>query len=149
MKIVDNIVLLARDVPIKLPAGATWIDTKSEWRIWAVVGVHCSWRKAEGGYVCPMIQYEPRAWMNVAREESTFCSRSIVPRDDKDAIYGNLFEEVVLALQLDGSERNVFEIPLKVARDLEERAVKQYGRWQATSFVLPFKWLKTKCRRII
>lgn len=149
MKIVHHIVLLARNVPVKLPERARWTDTQSEWKTWGVIGVHGYWNKAEGGYVCPMIQYETCAWMNIAREESTFYSSSIVPRDDKDAIYGNIFEEVVLELQLDGTERNVFEIPLKVAKDLEERAVKKYGRWQATSFVLSFKWLKTKCKRVL
>lgn len=149
MKIVDHIVLLTRDVPIKLPNGLRWTETQSEWKTWGVIGVHGYWRKAEGGYVCPMIRYEPCAWMNVAKDESRICGRSIVPRDDKDAIYGNLFEEVVLELQLDGTERNVFEIPLKLVSDLEKRALKQYRPWHAISFVLPFKWLKTKCKRVI
>lgn len=148
MKIVDHIVLLARDVPIKLPCGSRWTETQSEWKTWGVIGVHGIWRKAEGGYVCPMIQYEPLAWMNVAREERTICSRSIVLRDDKDVIAGDLLEEIILKLQLDGDEKNVFEIPLKVVQDLE-KSIEKYGKWHATSFVLPFKWLKTKCRRVI
>lgn len=149
MKIVDYIILLARDVPVKLPDGARWTETQSEWKTWGVIGVHGHWNKAEGGYVCPMILYEPRGWMNVAREESSFYSRSIVIRDDKDAIGGDVFEETVLDLQLDGDEKNVFEIPLKVVQDLEKKSIEKYGRWHATSFVLPFKWLKTKCRRVI
>ena len=70
-------------------------------------------------------------------------------REDKDAIYGDFFEEVVLKLQLDGTERNVFEIPQKVLQVLEKKSIEKNGRWNATSFVLPFKWLKTKCKRII
>lgn len=149
MKIVDHIVLLARNVPIKLPVGTMYSDTKSEWRTWGVVGVYGHWRKAEGGYVCPMIQYEPCAWMNIARKENTSCNGPIVLRDDNGAIAGDLFEEVVLKLQLENIEKNVFEIPLKFVKVLEDQALKKHGPWHATSFVLPFKMLKTRCKRII
>lgn len=157
MKIVHDIVLLARDVPIRLPYGLRWTETQSEWKTWGVIGVHGHWNKAESGYgnkaesgyVCPMILYEPRGWMNVAREESPFYNRTVVIRDDKDAISGDVFEETVLNLQLDGDEKNVFEIPLKVVQILEKKSIEKYGRLHATSFVLPFKWLKTKCRRVI
>lgn len=148
MKIVDSIVLLAKDVPIKLPYDRVWNDTKNEWKTFGVVGIHGRWSKAEGGYVGPMLLFEARGWMNIASTVSDY-SYEIAAREDKDAIYGDLFEEVVLALQLDGTERNVFEIPLKLVSDLEKRALKQYGPWHASSFVLPFKWLKTKCRRVI
>ena len=149
MKIVDHIILLARDVPVKLPDRSRWIETQSEWKTWGVIGVHGNWRKAEGGYVCPMILYEPRGWMNIAREESSFYSRTVVIRDDEDAIGGDIFEETILDLQLDGDEKNVFEIPLKVVQILEKKSIEKNGRWNATSFVLPFKWLKTKCRRVL
>ena len=70
-------------------------------------------------------------------------------RVHKDAIGGDVFEETVLDLQLDGDEKNVFEIPLKVVQVLEKKSIEKYGRGHAPSFVLPFKWLKTKCKRVI
>jgi hypothetical protein len=141
VKIVDNIVLLARNVPIKLPGGATWSDTQSDWRTWEVIGVHGIWNKSEGGYCCPMILSRECGWMNVAQS----CNGRLEIRDDNNAIVGDSFEENILDLQLKG-EKNVFEIPLKIIKVLEERATK---RGRALSFVLPFKTLKSSCKRII
>ena len=148
MKTVGHIVLLARDVPIKLPYSRMWNDTKNAWKTFGAVGVHGCWSREEGGYVCPMILFEEASWMNIASTTSEY-SCDIVLREDKDAIYGDFFEEVVLKLQLDGTKRNVFEIPQKVLQVLEKKSIEKNGRWNATSFVLPFKWLKTKCKRVI
>jgi hypothetical protein len=140
MKIVDYIVLLARNVPIKLPVGATWSDTQSDWKTWEVIGVRGIWNKSEGGYCCPMILSQECGWMNVAH---SYNGRLEI-RDDNE-IVGDSFEKIILDLQLKG-EKNVFEIPLKTIKVLEERATK-HGR--ALSFVLPFKILKSSCKRII
>lgn len=148
MKITDHIVLLARDVPVGLLNRRIWTKTQSEWKTFGVVGVYGHWGKVGGGYVCPTILFETCGWMNLLTETTPY-SGKLVLRGDDQAISEDGFEEMVLDLQLKCSERNVFEIPLKIVQELAKRSLAKRGQWHATSFVLPFEWHKDKCKRVI
>lgn len=149
MKIIDKITLIATDVFIGNPPYGFFPGEGrlSDGKMFKCIGVIGSWNSIEKGWRCPSLLNPLFGWSNLL--ELTGMNYSYQYQYLEDAIFSDSsFEEVILDLQLSGY-RNVFKIPPRLLRELENKAEQKQGHMYATHFTLSFKDLKSKCKRLL
>ena len=169
MKIVPEVVLVAKDIPVYLELG--WYSNPPCKRFTvSVLGAKATWSQEKKMYECWRIASPKYSWMHLFECNDTSQSADRFTQRN-DAMFADTIEELAMNLQLQG-EKNVFEIPKNVLLALEK---KSDDEWQAatsrsnevcgddwrkreqyrnycerlrSSFRFPFKILKDKCKRL-
>ena len=169
MKIIPEIVLVAKNIPVHLELG--WYNNPPyKCFTVSVLGAKATWSQEKKMYECWRIASPKYSWMHLFDRNDNSSADRFTQRND--AMFADTVEELVMRLQLQG-EKNVFEIPKNVLLALEK---KSDDEWQAaasrsnevcgddwdkrkeyrsqcdllrSAFRFPFKVLKDKCKRIV
>lgn len=151
MKISQEILLLCKNVRVYAPAYCTFNDISGEdvySKVFKCVGARGQWVPARKAFRVDALLHPMFGWQNVLKWNSA--GGPYGRYEAKDDLIGSedgSLEEAAVKLELDGC-KNVFVIPQKVVKMLEEAAIEEVGYNAANFFCLSFKQLKEKCKKV-
>ena len=151
MKIPQEILLLCKDVKVFAPSYCTLHSSSGKdvnSIVFNCVGARGLWVPAQKAFRVDALLHPMFGWQNVLKWNSA--GGPYGRYEAKDDLIGSedgSFEEVAVKLELDGC-KNVFVIPQKVVKMLEEAAIGEVGYNAANFFCLSFKHLKEKCKKV-
>ena len=154
MKIPEEILLLCKDVKVYNPVlYKAWPKPPSsfvgrsgetlESKMFNYVGVRGRWHKPLRVFEVFALLNPQFGWRNIYDVSFSRCN----VKDGWIGSENGTLEEVAIKLELAG-EKNVFEIPHKLVQELETKEEKSVGQDGAYFFMLSFKDLREKCKRI-
>ena len=151
MKIPQEILLLCKNVRVYAPAYCTFNDIFGEdvySKMFKCVGAKGRWMPIKRAFIVDAILHPYFSWQRIfSRSTSSNGAFSYKLREDAVALEDGIYEELLMKLELAGN-KNVFEIPQKVVKMLEDASVKEVEYNAANFFMLSFKQLKEKCKKI-